>query len=309
MHHPYSRVFKDLDEVEAFMTNVLRLNANTYPDIVFKIAQAEKDLLSTEISKQTLTSTSYRDRNYKSPNERWKLRSQIIEELLTYSRLEKDDDIKLGIGGAIPVKGIQSEYKAFIIIGLPASGKSTIANKIADENGAIILDSDYAKRKLPEYSLYPAGASLVHDESSAIISKFTKENDNLNSVYTQCLMAGHNMVIPKIGNDIKGIKEFAMVLTEAKYETHLILVSLSREDATKRAIKRLDETGRYIPLGLIFDVYGNDPILTYYLLRTKYPTLFSSYGAISTLTKPPSCVDILNETPCKDFNLDNDILI
>ncbi len=34
----------------------------------------------------------------------------------------------------------------------------------------MVLDSDFAKRKLPEFDGYPWGASIVHEESSDIIS-------------------------------------------------------------------------------------------------------------------------------------------
>lgn len=39
-----------------------------------------------------------------------------------------------------------------LLLGLPASGKSTIADKISEATGARILDSDMAKEMIPEYS-------------------------------------------------------------------------------------------------------------------------------------------------------------
>jgi hypothetical protein len=53
------------------------------------------------------------------------------------------------------------------------------------------------------------------------------------------------------------------------YDIHLISVELTKKDAT-RAIKRFNKTKRYVPLGLIFDQYGNDSHLCYYYLRCKY---------------------------------------
>lgn len=111
----------------------------------------------------TLVSTKYRDRDYVNDLDRWKLRRQIIHELFTWKRLDNDDDIRLGKGGALPDSGVKKERKAYILIGPPASGKSTVANRIAEKEGAIILDSDYAKRKLPEFE-YECGATLVRDE-------------------------------------------------------------------------------------------------------------------------------------------------
>lgn len=76
--------------------------------------------------------------------------------------------IKFGVGGSKPSK-LLSQKKAFIVIGLPAAGKSGIANKIADITGSYIIDNDYAKRKIPEYYDSPIGASVTHEESDAII--------------------------------------------------------------------------------------------------------------------------------------------
>lgn len=307
MHHPYARVFRNQDQAEAFM-DVLKFDYTIYPDILSKIVNAEKGLLTTKLDEQTLESTHYRDREYVSDNSRWKLRNQIAEELLTMVRLENDDDINIKNGGAIPPKGIQTNKKAFMVIGLPASGKSSISSIIADTHGAIVLDSDYAKRKIPEYYTNLCGATLVHDESDGIITGYAK-NPKFISVYEHSLLSGYNMVIPKVGHNPEKLKDLATVLQDAGYETHLILISLKREDATKRAIKRLHDTTRYVPLGLIFDVYGNDPILTYYLLRTKCPNLFKSFGAISTSSQPSICIDIVNDSPCKIYNFENSILI
>jgi Zeta toxin len=307
MHHPYARTFRDQDQAEAFMQNVLKFDYRIYPGILSKIVNAEQGLINHDLSEQTLTSTHYRERKYKSEDSRWTLRKQIINQLLSLTRQENDDTINFNIGGAMPPKGIQKGRKAFVVIGLPASGKSSISNIIADTYGAIILDPDYAKRKIPEYYMYACGATLVHDESSAILFGFN-DNPNLVSVYEHALLEGYNMVIPKVGNNPDSIKDLAIVLEKAGYETHLILISLKREDATKRAIKRLHDSKRYIPLGLIFDAYGNNPILSYYLLRTKFPNLFKSLGAISTFTMPSLCIDFLNDSPCKNYNIDTTIL-
>ena len=70
---------------------------------------------------------------------------------------------------------------------LPASGKSTIANSIADLYGAYIIDSDFAKRKIPEFG-HEFGASIVHEESSIITfgSRKPKYNDEF-SLYEFCV--------------------------------------------------------------------------------------------------------------------------
>jgi len=309
MHHPYARVFTNQDQAEAFLHNVLKFNDKPFPGILSKIVNAEQGLVNLDVSEQTLHSTHYRERNFASEESRWELRRKILEDLKNLSRLPQDEDIKLGVGGALPNNGVMAGNKAFVIIGLPASGKSTISSEIAEQYHAVILDPDYAKRKLPEWDSYPCSATIVHEESDKIISGFGEINPyGLISLYEHCLTNNYNIVIPTIGHTIERIKDLANILNTANYETHLILVSLKREDATKRAIVRLHRTKRYVPLGLIFDNYINNPLMTYYLLRSKFPDLFTTFSALSTHYDPPICIDKLNVGPCELYQYDPNIL-
>lgn len=265
---------------------------------VREIVKAELQLATVE-NKTTIKSESYRDISYVNDAARDGLREQIFKELVTLKRLDKDDEIILGEGGALPNSDLKNERQAIIITGLPASGKSTIASKIADAYGAMMLDSDFAKRKFPEFQ-NDFGATLVHEESSIII--FGDENHNFNfSVKEYCIAQGINIVIPRIGHNMVSILDFATYLKENKYSVHLILVSLDRVDSTKRAFERYIETKRYVPLSLIFDMYANDPILTYY--RVKNNEIFSSFGKVSTKNRPPEIIEYSNSCPLVNITL------
>ena len=89
-------------------------------------------------------------------------------------------------------------------------------------------------------------------------------------------------MIPKIGDVADKVVAFARGLLELNYTIHLILVRLDREEATRRALYRFIETGRYVPLQLIFDVYGNDPTITFFDLFLAKCSCFSSYTMISS---------------------------
>ncbi|NLR81757.1 zeta toxin family protein [Chitinophaga eiseniae] len=257
----------------------------------------------------TLISTKHRDRNYKDDIPRWSLRKEIINELFTLPRLENDDDTILGSGGSLPISGIKNEKKAFILIGPPASGKSTIANNISEHHGAIILDSDYAKRKLPEFD-YDCGATLVQEESNRILFGFSDNNpQNIKSVYELALDNGYNLVIPKVGQDPGSIIKMADFLAKTGYEIHLTLISLRRRDATIRALRRFNNTKRYVPLGYVFDQVGNDPLLTYYIIKEKGKQFFSTFGAVSTevnLSDHPKCIDLQGDNPAALYEKSND---
>ena len=134
-------------------------NGDDIEKIAMKIVQAEIELAKLE-SSPTKTHTSYRNKDYRDDWNRERLCNQILSELINYEQLNSDDDICLGVGGAKPKEPWQ-ESVAYIVSGAPASGKSSIADALAHENGAYILDSDYAKRKFPEYMSYNGGASLA----------------------------------------------------------------------------------------------------------------------------------------------------
>ena len=277
------RPLHNFELVEQFLENALLLDLEQSENyaLVPKIVTTELNIENFDESLISINSKSYRIAQYRKDSDRKQLVEQIILELLCDKRLAEDEDIKLGVGGAFPLTEIQLLNNAYIIIGLPASGKSGIASNLADKFGAYILDSDYAKRKLPEFDALPFGATLVHEESNNII--FGVANPKIiNSLFDNCVELGANIVIPKIGSTYEGILDLINLLKDNKYQVHLTLVELDRVKATQRALERYKKTDRYIPLGLIFDTYGNSPTITFYKIITHNKQLLASYGIIST---------------------------
>ncbi|RXJ70649.1 hypothetical protein CS022_22545 [Veronia nyctiphanis] len=258
-----------------------------------KIVTAEK-LLQSTTTEPTLTSMVNRHTSYATDNKRVELREQIFSELAFKERLDNDDEIELGKGGCLPKSGVKNEGKAFIVTGLPASGKSNVASKVADHFNAAIIDSDYAKRKFPEYPL-PQGASVVHDESNLVAFGGDPEDGNFDdepSLYEYLIKDRTNIVIPKIGHDqdsVLGLRDKLLNNSAANYdEVHLILVSVDRVISTDRALNRFINTERYVPLSLVFDVYSNEPTLTYY--RVKDCEKWTSTCKLKTNGEEPVCV-------------------
>lgn len=310
----YSRPLNTNKVVEDFLNLSLQLDYKRYVKlkrIIPQIVDGELGVSKFNTDSQTMLVKEMRDEKYREESDRWELRKKIINELWTKTRLTDDEKIALMKGGALPNCEVKLDKQAFIIIGLPASGKSSISNKIADDCGAIIIDSDYAKRKLPEFKNHLYGASIVHEESSQITFGFNKEDNhhNIKSLYELCIEKGNNIIIPKIGQNPESIITLAKALKENNgYTVHLILISLSKRDATIRAIFRYSETGRYVPLGLIFDNYGNDPSYCYYYLRCKFENLFKSMGVISTINKPPEYTDVKGTSPVLKYKYKEIIL-
>ena len=275
------RSLQTVTQVIPFLEYILdEDNDDVLMKYAYKIIEAEKALSITD---STWSMSDMRHISYADERRRRHLRMQIIKELLNIERLKSDENIKLGSGGARPKSEILSEKKFFYIIGLPASGKSTIASDLADKYGAFILDSDYAKRKFPEYSLSIRGASLVHEESDRVVFDY----NGCDLLHT-CIKNSYNIVVPKIGHDLQSILTFCQALRDKQYSVYLILVNMNRKMATQRAFNRFIKTGRYVPLSLIFDGYGDNPELNYYKLTKKYTMggkyhdLFAGFASIST---------------------------
>lgn len=261
-----------------FLTEVLSLPTDDpTADKAVEIAKAET-LIYAKHEDPTISSKVNRHPHHQTNEHRKKLRQRIFEELISLPRLLSDDNIVMGEGGARPAE-CNANSQAYIVTGLPASGKSTIANAIADRYGAFVLDSDYAKRKFPEMK-QEFGADLVHEESSIIITGSDKHPyADEPCLFQYCVNKSYNIVIPKIGYDHKTLEELRDTLHGYGYQCHLTLVSLGRLDSTRRALTRFESTKRYVPLSLIFDGYSNDPMLAYY--RTKNSG-WSSTGKLST---------------------------
>lgn len=312
MRYNYARPLDTNQVVEDFLNFALQLDYKKdvlLKKIVTKIVDSELGVSKFSEESQTINIKEMRDEGFRNEQDRWKLRKQIINELLTKKRLDDDAKISLGKGGALPNCNIKAEKQAFILTGLPASGKSTIANLIAEDFGAVIIDSDFAKRKLPEFNNHLYGASIVHEESSQITFGFKIDNPKkVKSLYEECIEKSYSIVIPRIGQNPAKIHQLTVALKESGYEVHLILVYLPRRDATIRAVYRYAKTKRYVPLGLIFDEYGNDPSHSYYYLRCKHEKLFKSLGAISTKTDVATCIDSFGESPALKYPVVESIL-
>lgn len=294
----YCRELRTNIQVERFIDKILLISDPNEKRIAIKrITEAERNIKDYKYY-PTLTCKDNRDFDYRDDNSRNELRNKIVNELFGLSRLECDDDITLGVGGAKARTQIKCENIAFCIIGLPASGKSGIASKIADKFGAYILDSDYAKRKLPEYTDQIGSTALVHDESHELVF-------GNNGLMDRCLNINANIIIPKIGYNINSVKKLCSGLAKAKYKVFLISVDLDRQKATQRAYNRFIETKRYIPLSLVFDAYSNEPTLNYFRLIQTECELFEGYAQISTdvpKNKAVKLVEIVNIKGLKEID-------
>ena len=131
---------------------------------------------------------------------------------------------------------IEQGRRATIMLGPPASGKSYFANKVAQARNAAIVDSDEAKKVLPEYG-GGIGATAVHAESTTLAEE----------VLRKVISNGDNFVIPRTGKALSEIEPIIAQLKENGYQVDIILMQVSADTAYRRMISRFIATGRLIP--------------------------------------------------------------
>jgi hypothetical protein len=150
-----------------------------------------------------------------------------------------------------PVRG----RRATILLGPPAAGKSTIAEGLALDQRAAILDPDEIKKTLPEYE-GGVGAAAVHEESS-----------DLTKILEALMRAeGTNMIVPKVGGSVGSIQKLIDRMRESGYDVAVVNMAVEPDEAYRRMIGRFVDTGRIIPPKYMDEV-GNNPTLTYQTLR------------------------------------------
>lgn len=156
---------------------------------------------------------------------------------------------------------IRKERKAVVVIGLPASGKSSrIVNKVSPELGAYVMDSDEAKFLLPEFKASNGlAANSIHKESQNIV----------NGVFESKLKDGVNMVIPVIGSEKDTLyRKWLTPLNNAGYDIEIKYQTANGTESINRVIGRSISKNRPIRSNIVFD-YGNKPESVYNSFKGK----------------------------------------
>ena len=236
MYH-YVRELKTQEQVASFLRNIVEINCSEqeFQKYVQLIYTYETEF-RTAYNKQTLYSKEFRNPQYSDDLLRDKLANLILQDLLSLPIVDNENNISLGNGGSLPINlRPERERQAYYIIGLPASGKSCVANVLSTMYSACVIDLDIAERKLPEYKqIY--GPCVTHSEANRIVFGTGRKGFDT-PLLDICINQGWNIVIPKIGNKFEVINNLATVLHENNYSTHLLLTEIDRKTSVKRKRK------------------------------------------------------------------------
>ena len=179
------------------------------------------------------------------------IQNHVFETLMNYGSISLDESGKPLVdshGNTIYNNDVERGRRLDIVIGLPASGKSSaIVDTISYEHHSMLIDNDEAKRQFPEFNK-GWGANTVHKESQIVEQ----------ALFKQALSEGRNIVLPKVGSDAgKLVKSYISYAKDAGYKINVHFVDLDRNKALGRMMGRFIHTGRYLSPKLI-DKYANE---------------------------------------------------
>lgn len=182
--------------------------------------------------------------------ERQKLRSEVLEQLYQRGSYSSEKHDYTG--------EIAQERRADIVIGAPAAGKSSVlVDPLSEQHKSRVIDSDDAKKLLPEYD-DGKGAGNVHRESSMI-------RDVLKQ---RAVARGENIVWPTVGDKLDKLLSSIQEFRDNGYSVYLHLNELSASKATGRALGRYLSEGRFVDPEIVLKV-GDKPTQNYNYIRQQ----------------------------------------
>ncbi|MBR0263566.1 MAG: zeta toxin family protein, partial [Prevotella sp.] len=202
---------------------------------------------------------------------------------------------------------VKTEKKAFIVVGRPAGGKSSVfADPISHKYSARIIDSDTVKPWLDGYD-EGYGANYVHKASTIVAER----------ALDMAIDRGENVVIPRIGG--LSVVERAIELRKKGYDVELLFNDVPEEASIMRAASRFAMKGRYLSLdylttigdkvSIIFSNFVDRNIGDYERIKDEVQKLLRRSGRLpgNSASTREGLRELRTDVPAREGATDKDI--
>lgn len=227
----------------------------------------------------------YGDTSQIDTPEREQLRQKIKQEFLAIgSARTESTDPETGRHSYVYDGELAADYQMELVLGLPASGKSTrVTDPDSEEQKAFIIDCDVIKELIPEFQESHGGAAdAVHFESMNLMNEAIQE-------FLTGSMKGTNVIIPLVEGDFDDLMEnYIKPFEEAGYHVSAKFVPCEENASAARNVMRELETGRVINSAVAFS-FGQKPLEVYQKLAPMENAFGVPYG-VTILTADGSAV-------------------
>ena len=180
--------------------------------------------------------------------ERKKLREDILNKFLLIGSARKTDK------GYVYDGPLEKGFQMELVLGLPASGKSTrVTDPDSEKTKSFILDCDAVKDLIPEFIESHGGAAdAIHLESMLIMDMAKDE-------LVKGKMKGTNVILPLVADDFDTLmSNYVKPFEEAGYNVRAKFLSCDLNVSVSRNIARELETGRIMNSSIAFS-FGEKP--------------------------------------------------
>lgn len=166
----------------------------------------------------------------------------------------------------------KKERKCLIVLGFPASGKSTILRDYLNEDGGFLeVDTDIARETSYLAGTYQGGIGSSAVQKAA--SKASKE------VRGQLVSEGYNVALPLVGQDDADVVETIQELGANGYSINIVLKNEDPNVCVSRSISRFAKDGRYLPLWYLYQCMKNCPS-SWGRLKNEYEIHENTIGGV-----------------------------
>ena len=205
--------------------------------------------------------------------ERQELRQELKEWFFTNGAARTESVDENGKAHYVYDGELKKDYQFELVLGLPASGKSTrVVDPDSEAMGAFILDVDMIKERIPEYQeSHGAGADAIHFEGMMIFKDAIKE-------FLDGDFAGTNAILPIVSTDLDELMEdYIKPFEAAGYNVKVKFCPAEPNEAAARVVMRELAGGQLINSNIAFN-FGYKPQEVYEELATMINSNGEPYG-------------------------------